>query len=390
MTSPSPDRDRRGRRRTHVARGHAVEPVHLPGGDRYATSPGCSSSSGSSPSPSRSSSRPSSPGASRPAAPPDRGLPRLAEGDLASRVPPTGRGRRGRDLRAVAPVQRHGRPAPGERRDHPPRPRSQPRLPRRRLARAADPDRRAADVQRAAHGARRRRSRRAGRVPRVEPPAARAPRLAGPEPARALEARLRARPARPAARTTCGPRSRSAVEQAEATARAARRRRCASSCPPSRSGSATTRSGSARSSTNLVGNALKFTPRGGSVERRARSRRRTAPGSRWRDTGVGIDPAELPHIFDRFYRGSPANEARGSGSGLGLAIVKSIVDMHGGTDRRREPARRGHDVHGHAAAGSAAASEAPPRGEPSRGRRATVDGRRPAGGGGYFTVSRPA
>ena len=49
------------------------------------------------------------------------------------------------------------------------------------------------------------------------------------------------------------------------------------------------------------------------------------------DTGVGIDPTELPHIFERFYRGSRANEARGSGSGLGLAIVRSIVDMHGGT-----------------------------------------------------------
>ena len=48
------------------------------------------------------------------------------------------------------------------------------------------------------------------------------------------------------------------------------------------------------------------------------------------DTGVGIDAAELPHIFERFYRGSQANEARGSGSGLGLAIVRSIVDMHGG------------------------------------------------------------
>jgi signal transduction histidine kinase len=49
------------------------------------------------------------------------------------------------------------------------------------------------------------------------------------------------------------------------------------------------------------------------------------------DTGVGIDASELPHIFERFYRGSRANEARGSGSGLGLAIVRSIVEMHGGT-----------------------------------------------------------
>ena len=48
------------------------------------------------------------------------------------------------------------------------------------------------------------------------------------------------------------------------------------------------------------------------------------------DTGVGIDASELPRIFERFYRGSRANEARSSGSGLGLAIVRSIVDMHHG------------------------------------------------------------
>jgi two-component system sensor histidine kinase MtrB len=81
---------------------------------------------------------------------------------------------------------------------------------------------------------------------------------------------------------------------------------------------------------NLVGNAIKFTPRGGSVRVAVVS---TDDGARIEvtDTGVGIDPAELPHIFERFYRGSRANEARGSGSGLGLAIVRSIVDMHGGT-----------------------------------------------------------
>jgi len=48
------------------------------------------------------------------------------------------------------------------------------------------------------------------------------------------------------------------------------------------------------------------------------------------DTGIGIDASELPHIFDRFYRGTRAAEARATGSGLGLAIVKSIVDMHRG------------------------------------------------------------
>ncbi len=81
---------------------------------------------------------------------------------------------------------------------------------------------------------------------------------------------------------------------------------------------------------NLVGNAVKFTPRGGSVRVAVEP---TEDGARIdvTDTGVGIDSAELPHIFERFYRGSRANEARGSGSGLGLAIVRSIVDMHGGT-----------------------------------------------------------
>ena len=81
--------------------------------------------------------------------------------------------------------------------------------------------------------------------------------------------------------------------------------------------------------TNLIGNALKFTPRGGSVRVVLSPRNR---GARIQviDTGVGIDAAELPKIFDRFYRGSRANEARGSGSGLGLAIVRSVVEMHGG------------------------------------------------------------
>ena len=81
---------------------------------------------------------------------------------------------------------------------------------------------------------------------------------------------------------------------------------------------------------NLVANAIKFTGRGGSVSVDVAA----TPDGAWievTDTGVGIDPAEMPHIFERFYRGSRANEARGSGSGLGLAIVRSIVDMHGGT-----------------------------------------------------------
>jgi signal transduction histidine kinase len=79
---------------------------------------------------------------------------------------------------------------------------------------------------------------------------------------------------------------------------------------------------------NLVGNAIKFTPRGGQVRIRVRS---TGDGASVEvsDTGAGIDATELPHIFERFFRGS-RTEARSTGSGLGLSIVKSIVDMHHG------------------------------------------------------------
>lgn len=81
---------------------------------------------------------------------------------------------------------------------------------------------------------------------------------------------------------------------------------------------------------NLVANAVKFTGRDGSVTVDVRA---TTDGAEIAvvDTGVGIDAGELPHIFERFYRGSRANEARGSGSGLGLAIARSIVEMHGGS-----------------------------------------------------------
>ena len=80
---------------------------------------------------------------------------------------------------------------------------------------------------------------------------------------------------------------------------------------------------------NLVGNAIKFTPRGGSVEVRVLDEPNGAV-IEVRDTGPGIQPDELPRVFDRFYRGTNIGEARGVGSGLGLAIAKSIVEMHGG------------------------------------------------------------
>ena len=82
--------------------------------------------------------------------------------------------------------------------------------------------------------------------------------------------------------------------------------------------------------TNLIGNALKFTPRGGAVSVRLKTGADEAL-IEVRDTGPGIPTDELPRIFDRFYRGTNTGEARASGSGLGLAIVRSIVEMHGGS-----------------------------------------------------------
>ncbi|HET7520590.1 MAG TPA: HAMP domain-containing sensor histidine kinase, partial [Candidatus Limnocylindria bacterium] len=80
---------------------------------------------------------------------------------------------------------------------------------------------------------------------------------------------------------------------------------------------------------NLVGNALKFTPRGGEVIVTLRDGTE-AVTLQVRDSGPGIPAAELPHVFDRFFRGTNVGDARASGSGLGLAIARSIVEMHGG------------------------------------------------------------
>ena len=81
---------------------------------------------------------------------------------------------------------------------------------------------------------------------------------------------------------------------------------------------------------NLVSNGLKFTPRGGHVLLQLTDGPAGA-SIEVRDSGPGIQPDELPRIFERFYRGTNTGEARASGSGLGLAIVRSIVEMHAGT-----------------------------------------------------------
>ena len=80
--------------------------------------------------------------------------------------------------------------------------------------------------------------------------------------------------------------------------------------------------------TNLLSNALKFTPPGGRVTIRTRQHGPDAVLT-VTDTGVGIPADELPHIFDRFWRGQAA--AGTSGSGIGLAIAAELARAHGGT-----------------------------------------------------------
>ena len=89
---------------------------------------------------------------------------------------------------------------------------------------------------------------------------------------------------------------------------------------------------------NLLSNAIKFTPPGGKVSVELCRR-----GNRFelsvRDTGAGIDPAFLPHIFERFHQGSGSGAKRHGGLGLGLSIVRHIVEMHDGTVEARSEGR---------------------------------------------------
>jgi heavy metal sensor kinase len=79
---------------------------------------------------------------------------------------------------------------------------------------------------------------------------------------------------------------------------------------------------------NLVDNALKFTPAGGRVEIRV-ARDAGAARIEVRDTGAGMPPEVLPHIFERFFRADPARPSA-EGVGLGLSLAKWIVDRHNG------------------------------------------------------------
>ncbi len=80
---------------------------------------------------------------------------------------------------------------------------------------------------------------------------------------------------------------------------------------------------------NLLSNALRHTPAGGRVSLRVTHAERQIR-MQVADTGSGISPEDLPHVFDRFYRGDRSRSRRGGGAGLGLAIARQLIAGHGG------------------------------------------------------------
>ncbi|MEJ7638342.1 MAG: HAMP domain-containing sensor histidine kinase [Singulisphaera sp.] len=114
---------------------------------------------------------------------------------------------------------------------------------------------------------------------------------------------------------------------------------------------------------NLVTNAIKFTPKGGKVQvllERVNSHLEISVI----DTGMGIKPEFLPHVFDRFRQADSTTTRRHGGLGLGLAIVKQLVEIHGGTVRAR--ARRGPGLDIHRDAADHGRASGPTRGEKAR------------------------
>lgn len=85
--------------------------------------------------------------------------------------------------------------------------------------------------------------------------------------------------------------------------------------------------------TNLLANAIQYTPAGGTI--RVATGKQETEGRKWAvitvtDTGMGINEEELPHIFERFFRGEQPRQMQVPGTGLGLAIAKELVELQGG------------------------------------------------------------
>jgi len=99
-----------------------------------------------------------------------------------------------------------------------------------------------------------------------------------------------------------------------------------------------------RAVSNLLSNALQYTPRGGKIIISVKKSDDQSVEVRVRDTGSGIAPEDLPRVFDRFYRADRARSKYPQCVGLGLAIVKSIMDLHGGTVTIQSELNRGTTV----------------------------------------------
>lgn len=91
---------------------------------------------------------------------------------------------------------------------------------------------------------------------------------------------------------------------------------------------------------NLIDNAIKYTQAGGAVMVRARGINGEVE-IRVEDNGPGIPAADLPRIFERFYRADKARSREHGGTGLGLSIVKHIVLAHGGTVKAESEVGKG-------------------------------------------------
>jgi len=85
----------------------------------------------------------------------------------------------------------------------------------------------------------------------------------------------------------------------------------------------------ARLITNLLSNSIHYTPKGRICMRTYQENGQAC--LEVEDTGMGIDPEDLPHLFDRFYRGRKVSQSKITGTGLGLAIVNEIVEIHEGS-----------------------------------------------------------
>lgn len=101
---------------------------------------------------------------------------------------------------------------------------------------------------------------------------------------------------------------------------------------------------------NLLGNAIRYTPPGGSIECRVTSdgtgpaRHPSTVTFSVADTGQGVPPEALPHLFERFYRVDKSRTRGEGGTGLGLSIVKQLVEAHGGTVRASSEPGKGTEI----------------------------------------------